>query len=42
MGTGVVLIERNVDTHVKSVRKKLGIYADLIKTVRGVGYKFTP
>lgn len=40
VGTGVVLIERNVDTHVKSVRKKLGIYADLIKTVRGVGYKF--
>ena len=40
VGTGIVIIERNVDTHVKSLRQKLGIYADLIKTVRGVGYKF--
>lgn len=39
-GTDVIIIERNIDTHVKSVRKKLGDYADVIKTVRGVGYKF--
>ncbi len=39
-GTDVIIIERNIDTHVKSVRKKLGAHADSIKTVRGVGYKF--
>ena len=32
--------DRTVDTHVKMLRKNLGKYADLIKTVRGVGYKF--
>ena len=39
-GTDVIIIERNIDTHVKTMRKKLGDYADVIKTVRGVGYKF--
>lgn len=29
--------ERVVDTHIKNLRKKLGI--DFIQTVRGVGYK---
>lgn len=29
--------ERVVDTHIKNLRKKLGI--DFIKTIRGVGYK---
>lgn len=32
--------DRTVDTHVKTLRKSLGIYGDYIKTVRGVGYKF--
>lgn len=32
--------ERTVDTHVKMLRKSLGEYRDLIKTVRGMGYKF--
>lgn len=31
---------RVVDTLVTRVRKKLGVYADLIKTLRGVGYIF--
>lgn len=35
-----VLVERNVDVHVRSVRKKLGIHRDMIETVRGVGYRF--
>ncbi len=30
---------RTVDTHVRRVREKLGQYADLIETIRGVGYK---
>lgn len=32
--------DRSVDTHVKMLRKSLGEYRDLIKTVRGMGYKF--
>ncbi|WP_294727778.1 response regulator transcription factor [uncultured Fusobacterium sp.] len=32
--------DRVVDTLVKRVRKKLGAYSDMIKTVRGMGYIF--
>lgn len=32
--------DRTVDSHIKSIRKKLGNYSKNIKTVRGVGYKF--
>lgn len=32
--------ERTVDTHVKTLRNSLGKYRDVIKTVRGMGYKF--
>jgi DNA-binding response OmpR family regulator len=35
-----VLIDRNIDVHVRSIRKKLGEYRDLIETVRGLGYRF--
>lgn len=33
--------DRTVDTHIKMLRSNLGIYRDLIETVRGVGYKFS-
>ena len=32
--------DRTVDTHIKMLRNNLGIYRDLIVTVRGIGYKF--
>ncbi len=32
--------ERTVDTHVKTLRNKIGPAADYIRTVRGIGYKF--
>ena len=32
---------RTVDVHVRSLRKKLGSGADIIETVRGVGYKIS-
>lgn len=32
--------ERTVDTHIKTLRNNLGKYRDVIKTVRGMGYKF--
>lgn len=31
---------RTVDTHVRRLRQKLGRYAALVETVRGVGYRF--
>jgi two-component system alkaline phosphatase synthesis response regulator PhoP len=34
-----VIIDRNVDVHVRAIRKKLGVHGDCIVTVRGVGYK---
>jgi DNA-binding response OmpR family regulator len=40
IGAGAIVTERNIDTHVKSVRRKLGPEGDLIETVRGVGYRF--
>lgn len=32
--------DRTVDSHIKSLRKKLGKYGSNIKTVRGIGYTF--
>jgi DNA-binding response OmpR family regulator len=40
IGGDAVVIDRNIDVHVGSVRKKLGEHRDLIQTVRGVGYRF--
>ena len=31
---------RTIDTHIKTLRSKLGECGDYIKTVWGVGYKF--
>lgn len=32
--------DRNIDTHIKTLRNNLGKYRDLIVTVRGMGYKY--
>lgn len=39
---GSIVLERTIDVHVKSLRQKLGRQAEMIQTVRGVGYKFVP
>ncbi|MDI3288361.1 response regulator [Polyangium sp. 15x6] len=39
-GSHVDVTARNVDTHVKRVREKLGLAGDYVETVRGVGYRF--
>lgn len=31
---------RTVDTHIRRLRQKLGAYAHLVETIRGVGYRF--
>ncbi|MDD2371581.1 MAG: response regulator transcription factor [Firmicutes bacterium] len=32
--------DRTLDTHIKLLRKSLGVYAEYIKTLRGLGYRF--
>jgi two-component system phosphate regulon response regulator PhoB len=39
IGEGQIVLERTIDVHIKTLRRKLG-NADLIETVRGVGYRF--
>ena len=38
-GQDKIVIQRTIDVHIKNLREKLGPAADLIKNVRGVGYK---
>jgi two-component system phosphate regulon response regulator PhoB len=39
MGEEAVVLERTIDVHVKSLRRKLGPAGKLIETVRGLGYR---
>lgn len=41
VGAGVVVVDRNIDVHIRNIRRKLGgDAAKRIVTVRGIGYKF--
>lgn len=40
IGDDAVVVDRNIDVHIRAVRKKLGTYRDLIETIRGIGYRF--
>ena len=40
IGENASVVDRNIDVHVRAVRKKLGKHRDLIHTVRGIGYCF--
>ncbi len=40
LGGDAIVLERTIDVHIRSLRKKLGQHADLVETVRGVGYRF--
>jgi len=43
IGEGSIVLERTIDVHVKTLRRKLaamGSNVELIETVRGVGYRF--
>lgn len=40
IGDRAYVSERNIDVHVRRIRRKLGEYRELIETVRGVGYRF--
>jgi two-component system phosphate regulon response regulator PhoB len=41
-GDHVYIEERTVDVHVKRLRESLGDAGNMIETVRGAGYRFTP
>lgn len=38
-GEGVSVVDRAIDTHIFGLRKKLGSCADMVETIRGVGYR---
>ncbi len=38
-GSQKAVIDRTIDVHIKNLREKLGIAGNIIKSVRGVGYK---
>jgi two-component system phosphate regulon response regulator PhoB len=40
LGTDAIVLERTIDVHIRSLRKKLDKSADRIETVRGIGYRF--
>lgn len=40
IGDNAVVIDRNIDVHVRAIRRKLDADRELIETIRGVGYRF--
>lgn len=40
LGGDTLVLERTIDVHIRSLRKKMGEAADYVQTVRGVGYRF--
>jgi two-component system phosphate regulon response regulator PhoB len=40
LGEDTMVLERTIDVHIRALRKKLEDHAELIETVRGVGYRF--
>jgi two-component system phosphate regulon response regulator PhoB len=40
LGDDAIVLERTIDVHIRALRKKLGPFAHLIETIRGVGYRF--
>ena len=40
LGENVVVVDRNIDVHIRAIRKKLGEQNNFIETIRGIGYRF--
>lgn len=38
-GSDVHVVDRTVDVHIRKIREKLGKHADMIETIKGVGYR---
>jgi two-component system phosphate regulon response regulator PhoB len=39
LGDDAAVLERTIDVHIRALRKKLSVHADLVQTVRGIGYR---
>lgn len=39
LGDDAMVLERTIDVHIRALRKKLDTHADLVQTVRGIGYR---
>ena len=40
LGDDAIVLERTIDVHIRALRRKLDDQANIIQTVRGVGYRF--
>lgn len=40
LGEDTMVMERTIDVHIRALRRKLGQFADVVETVRGVGYRY--
>ncbi len=40
-GSDAYVGDRTVDVHIRKIREKLGEHAEMIETIKGVGYKFS-
>lgn len=40
LGGDTLVLDRTIDVHIRALRRKLGDKANVIETVRGVGYRF--
>lgn len=40
LGDDAIVMDRTIDVHIRALRRKLGKQAEMIETVRGVGYRF--
>jgi DNA-binding response OmpR family regulator len=41
IGDDATVVDRNIDVHIRALRKKLGEKPEYIETIRGIGYRFT-
>jgi two-component system alkaline phosphatase synthesis response regulator PhoP len=39
-GSNVVVVDRNIDVHIRAIRKKISEQKQFIETIRGIGYRF--
>ncbi|PID41805.1 MAG: DNA-binding response regulator [Gammaproteobacteria bacterium] len=39
-GNDAMVVDRNIDVHIRAIRKKMGDSESFIETIRGVGYRF--
>jgi two-component system phosphate regulon response regulator PhoB len=40
LGNEAIVLDRTIDVHIRALRQKMGEYAELVETVRGIGYRF--